>query len=376
MDGDYKPIPFGVITLNSTTIDSGNISNRFVMGRYSRKEKGEVKSYVSFLYSIPLTMGFQASIKCDNMNTMWKIEQAFREYFYKNKTFHVNYRGMSVPVRVGFPESLSSEKNAQYTMGQQNDGFDVKITFDINCETYQPVFDPNNERPADQMIRTMTFGIDTAQKQSTAYNQPAIQAAVDLTGSLIGVGQDVILEWRNFYDTGDLTYVDIMYRIHGTDEWQLIDTVPNHNFYHWIVPNDLVDNPLEFDFIVQPTDDIVIHTLPALRIYPDPKSLIIDESTVVVISKGMFFTEEAECQLPFTLSYVDKKGQVHDIKAKFNILNGMLDENRPLIINPVLYHGEVHSTRIEIVVRDHQNRDTYTSFISDNSDVNNWITVC
>jgi hypothetical protein len=46
------------------------------------------------------------------MNTMWKIEQAFREYFYKNKTYHINYKGTVVPVRVGFPESISSEKTA------------------------------------------------------------------------------------------------------------------------------------------------------------------------------------------------------------------------------------------------------------------------
>nr|DAS44807.1 MAG TPA: hypothetical protein [Caudoviricetes sp.] len=34
IDGDFKPIPYGVITLGSTSIDAGNISNRFVMGQY------------------------------------------------------------------------------------------------------------------------------------------------------------------------------------------------------------------------------------------------------------------------------------------------------------------------------------------------------
>lgn len=44
------------------------------MGRYTRKENNELKSYVSFLYSIPLTMNFSVNIKCDTMNTAWKIE--------------------------------------------------------------------------------------------------------------------------------------------------------------------------------------------------------------------------------------------------------------------------------------------------------------
>lgn len=376
IDGDFKPIPFGVITLNGTSIDSGNISNRFVMGRYSRKEKDGVKSYVSFLYSIPLTMNFQAAIKCDNMNTMWKIEQAFREFFYKNKTYHINYKGMSVPVRVGFPESTGEEKTNQYTMGQQNDGADIKLTFDLTCETYQPVFDPLNERPADQMIRTMSFGVDTHSGQQLPTVKSSIIPTTDLTGSVIGIGQDVILEWRNYYETADLTYVDLLYKVHGDSDWTLIDTVPNHNFYHWIVPEELVSMPPEFDFIVQGTDDIVIHTLPALRIYPDPKSGLIDETTVVVLSKGMFFTEYNEVTLPFTLSYVDDNGNIHDIPAEFNILNGMLNEDRPLIMDPVMYLRKSSNTKIELMVRDHQKYDSSALFIKDDSNINNWITVC
>ena len=31
MSGDYKPIPYGVISLDSTNIEAGNISNRFVI---------------------------------------------------------------------------------------------------------------------------------------------------------------------------------------------------------------------------------------------------------------------------------------------------------------------------------------------------------
>ena len=55
MDGDYKPIPFGIISLGSTAIDAGNISNRFVMGRYTKKVGSELKSFIYFLlYQIRL----------------------------------------------------------------------------------------------------------------------------------------------------------------------------------------------------------------------------------------------------------------------------------------------------------------------------------
>jgi len=34
INGDYKIIPYGVITLDSTNIEASNISNRFVMGKH------------------------------------------------------------------------------------------------------------------------------------------------------------------------------------------------------------------------------------------------------------------------------------------------------------------------------------------------------
>lgn len=187
MPGDYKPIPCGVISLNSTQIDAGNISNRFVMGRYTKKEDGALKSYVSFLYSIPLTYNFTVSVKCDNMNTAWKIEQAFREFFYKNKTFRVNYKGSIVPVRAGFPESITQEKTAQYQMGSTNDGYDIKLNFDIACETYQPVFDPMNERPADNTIKNLTFGIHT-DNGNIANTSQQFETLTDLTKKITTIG--------------------------------------------------------------------------------------------------------------------------------------------------------------------------------------------
>jgi len=165
INGDYKPIPYGVITLDSTNLEASSISNRFVMGQFQRKINGEMKSFVSFLYSIPLTMSFGVNIICDTMNTMWKIEQAYREYFYKNKTFRFNYKGTVCHARVGFPESITENKTMQYQMGNgAGDGHDIKLSFSLQCETYQPIFDKYSEMPADQIIKSFETRIILNQK--------------------------------------------------------------------------------------------------------------------------------------------------------------------------------------------------------------------
>lgn len=89
------------------------------MGKYTKNEHGKLKTYVSYLYSMPLTFNFNAEVRCENMTVAFKIDQAYRDFFYKNKTFHFNYKGSVVPCRVGFPETAySPTTGGTVTIGQ------------------------------------------------------------------------------------------------------------------------------------------------------------------------------------------------------------------------------------------------------------------
>ena len=102
------------------------------MGKYTRRENGKLKSYVSYLYSMPLTDSFNVEIRCSTMNEAMKINQAYREFFYKNLTFHINYKGTVVPVRVGFPESAyQPTAGGTYTFGQLPSDTMIKVPFTI-----------------------------------------------------------------------------------------------------------------------------------------------------------------------------------------------------------------------------------------------------
>lgn len=368
IDGDFKPIPYGVITLGSTSIDAGNISNRFVMGQYQKRENNALKSYVSFLYSIPLTYSFTISIKVDTMNTLWKIEQAIREYFYKNKTFHVNYKGTVVPARVGFPESISNEKNGNYQIGQANDGYDIKMSFDIACETYQPVFDPYNEMEAEHNIKQ--FGLGIGDKESMTKEKGDIIPVTYFDNKIITAGQDIFLEWKYFYNIGDLLQVQIGYETEDGQQHQL-ETVENHNFYYWTVPDDIIsDDNIIIDVYVQNNDECKVYQQPFIKFLPNPNSNIIDKDNVVVINKGMFITDLPE--IIGMISYEDKHGNINETEIIFNIKNGMIDEDQPVAcMNPFKYDKEFNYKKIKLYVKDTvNNKFTYLS-----KDVNNWITV-
>lgn len=72
-------------------------------------------------------------------------------------------------------------------MGSTNDGYDIKLNFDIACETYQPVFDPMNERPADNTIKNLTFGIHT-DNGNIANTSQQFETLTDLTKKITTIG--------------------------------------------------------------------------------------------------------------------------------------------------------------------------------------------
>lgn len=117
MDGTFDVIPRGIISLSSSAIKSSDITNRFVMGEFQRKEGDQLKSYVSFLYSLPLQMDFQVEIYVDTWINLFKIEQSIREQFYKNKSYFVTFKGMKIRCRCGIPETMQYTKPTNYKVG-------------------------------------------------------------------------------------------------------------------------------------------------------------------------------------------------------------------------------------------------------------------
>ena len=232
IDGNFDFYPQGRISLAGINIDSGNITNRFVMGRFTRYVEGKPKAFVAYLYSMPLQFTFNVEIRCENMNTAFKIDEAYRTYFYKNQTYHINYKGTVCPVRVGFPESaLQPTSGATYTLGTAPNDNWIKLSMSLQCETYQPIFDPYSERPADSSIYNMGLGIWVNRNQPDHTEGPLIWLT-DFEDMVLVSGQDVMLEWKWLYEDRDLLQVDLLYQEEGDENEYILESMDNHNFYH------------------------------------------------------------------------------------------------------------------------------------------------
>ena len=367
-DGDFKLIPYGILTLDSTTIDSGNITNRFVMGQYQKKIGKELKSYVSMLYSIPLTIGFTVNIVCDTMNTMWKIEQAYREYFYKNKTFHINYKGTPVPCRIGFPESITENKTATYQFGSvAGEQSQIRLSFSLQCETYQPVFDPYTEMDAENNIKKFEGGLVIQAKNSDGKNVEASSIGTIIANKIdndfIIIGQPVKLTWDFNYEKSDLMYAEILLQYEGSDDMVVIDTINNHNAYYLeLDENSMPDVHNEIDVIIPNNDDCNIVSQPEIKIYPD-KDGIVTQNNVIVIDKGFILTSRPS--IDAVASYYNRKNKLVEKHITINILNNAINENNPVNFNQFVYNKDIEYKNVKFFIRDKEKPKIIAAFQDD-----------
>lgn len=378
IDGNFDIIPRGHIKYESSSIESSSITNRFVMGQYNKRNNktGEIESYVSFLYSIPLKMSFNVEIRCDTVTNMFKIEQALREFFYKNKTYYVTFRGMRIGCRAGFPEQVSGKKPINYKMGNANDANEFVITFSINVETYQPLFDETHAILASHKMRGVGYEIklkdynletaigsrnedntifDSIFEKELAYKDfGEIILKTNYENQIVSSATDLDIEWISLKDDGDMRSINLSYINEEGDKF-LIDTVFNSSYYSWKLPNKLKNKPIDIMLLYHDNEKIV--KKPEFDIIPDIETKQITADSFKVINGG-FFRLNNESMLDsilFNIDMIDEKGNLitYENAGVINIINGQIDKDNPVSLQKKLYYkGEIKFNKIDLILED------------------------
>lgn len=193
INGNFDMIPRGMLSLESVQIESESVCNRYVMGEYQKEDPidGKIKMFVAFLFSIPIKMTVNCEVRSSSFTEMLKISQACNEFFYKNKTYYINNKGMKLGCRVGFPDSFLGEKNSGYTMGGNDSAekINLKQTFQLEIECYQPVFDKSTERLKSNYIRAWGNNLDvvnTVQELNAKTGEVKVQTTMQDDGFFHG----------------------------------------------------------------------------------------------------------------------------------------------------------------------------------------------
>lgn len=342
ISGNFDMFPRGSIRLETSTIDSDNICNRFVQGLVTRFENGKINTYHSYLYAIPITMTFNCEVWCDNFTNMLKIEQAIREYLYRNRTFYVLYSGMKIGCCMGMPNDYNQQKNTEYSLMTETGDQKIKLTFTITVETYQPVFDKTMETLNNLRMENVSF--DVAYRNKTS-NKNATLYCDDI---MVG-GSTSILKWNYFSDYSDMCTINLEYKI--DDKTDIIEIgVNNTGEYFWNVP----DVGRKIDVLISDTNDIKVLKEPKIKFAISDNNIF-----PIVVDPGYFLNgQDDSVLLNFGIGYMDDNDNYVFIDnfGNMRIKNSSID-NTDDCVN-IVYNGSIDfisTTDCEIILSDGEN---------------------
>lgn len=144
IEGGLMQIPRGRIYASGISIKSSELTNRYVRGIYTKEEHGEIKQYSSYINSIPIQISLDSAIIFDTINEGFKIIESIISTLYKTQVFNVIYKGMKVPVQIGFPESYNYNSRMEIKEGTPPETY--TITLSLECNSFMPVIDQEEER--------------------------------------------------------------------------------------------------------------------------------------------------------------------------------------------------------------------------------------
>lgn len=142
-EGNTDPVPRGVISMTSLSIDSAALTSKFVRGTFNKEINGDTKAFSAFLNPIPLNINFDVEVICATLTEALKIIQSTIDTFYKVTVYAVDFRGLRVICQTGFSQDYNIEKPFTFSYGDDNK---ITVKFTLELGTYQPVFDKTSER--------------------------------------------------------------------------------------------------------------------------------------------------------------------------------------------------------------------------------------
>lgn len=170
-DGNYERIPRGVVQLESKTIESSSITQRFIRGTYTKEIDGRLETFNANINPIPYVFSFQISVISDTFTDLSKIEDAIIEAFFRVNIFNVNFRGFMLSCQLSWPESGNVDLHTEYTF-PADETQNFKKEFSVEVHTYYPIVDAPGIVP-----ETIKFNLDgSVDEESLEYTAHLIDS--------------------------------------------------------------------------------------------------------------------------------------------------------------------------------------------------------
>jgi hypothetical protein len=182
-DGNYDPIPRGVVNIAGITMPEDSLTNNYVRIEYQKLVEGQMKTYSANAIIVPLRVEFQIGIIVDIMLDYFRILQVAFSEFFKTIPFSFRYETIRIPARAMIPAPLPGEKTFTYSY---SDDQRIRMNFSIEVETYLPVIDHTTEFFKGNSMQTFASSQEVlkARAQAKSVNPRASDSSSNTPGEM------------------------------------------------------------------------------------------------------------------------------------------------------------------------------------------------
>ena len=135
--GNTDQLQRGSISLSSIRVKSDEFANP---NSYLKKQvyiNDKIKSIVSKVKAVPVTVSYKIDIQLASMNEIDKCTQKLLNVFYSYKIFSFEYFGLPIKAHFKIPDDIPFEIPAEITMESDKK---KKMSFTLDINTYYPIF--------------------------------------------------------------------------------------------------------------------------------------------------------------------------------------------------------------------------------------------
>lgn len=233
VSGNYDVVPRGVIKLQSKSVNSDQLVNKFVRGNFVREVDGQLKTYSAFINFAPVTLSFECEIKANSYLELFKIEQSILDVFYRTVSYNINFNGFRLGCIVGFPNDYTINKIFEYSY-PADENSNYNLTFNLEVNTHYPIVDDTTQieysKRIFDFIDNYNLNPDVAFPQKLTFKNP-----INQTPLMEFYSDDLLpIIWETI---GPINRVKLEYSLDGGLNWSVIEKMAlNKNAYVWKIP--------------------------------------------------------------------------------------------------------------------------------------------
>lgn len=136
--GDYEQVPRCVLELQNISVNSAEMTNRYVDITFQHNVGGVIKTFVSKAAFLPLILTFNATIVLSNVLEGLKAQEALLSKLYKVTVFNIDTGTYTTQASIQIPEDATLEKTTEWQLNQKKE---FKLTFSIESRCEYPIFE-------------------------------------------------------------------------------------------------------------------------------------------------------------------------------------------------------------------------------------------